>query len=118
MAASALTTAVPLRRTGRPPGQPKTGGRIKGTPNKINAAVRERIEQEADPIGFLCRIVRGDPVPYPDGEMVRPALEHRVDAAKVLARKLVPDAHHLELLGLGENQPVAVMIRLGADDDD
>ena len=40
----------------------KTGGRRMGTPNKDNAATRERIENEADPIGFLCRIVRGEEI--------------------------------------------------------
>tara|TARA_B100000809_G_C14732210_1_gene385418 strand:+ start:13 stop:270 length:258 start_codon:yes stop_codon:yes gene_type:complete len=44
----------------RPKGTPKTGGRQKGTPNRVNAASRDRIEQEADPIGFLIRIVRGE----------------------------------------------------------
>lgn len=37
----------------RPRGLPKTGGRKKGTPNRASAVTRERIESEADPIGFL-----------------------------------------------------------------
>ena len=32
----------------------KTGGRVKGTPNKTTAAIREAIN-EANPIGFLIK---------------------------------------------------------------
>jgi hypothetical protein len=46
----APTATVPIRRGGRPKGLPRTGGRIKGVPNKVTVAVRERIEREADPI--------------------------------------------------------------------
>lgn len=47
---------------GRPKGQPKSGGRQKGTANKVTATTRERIEKEADPIGFLVNVVNGEPI--------------------------------------------------------
>ena len=76
----------------RPRGFPKSGGRKKGTPNRANAATRERIENEADPIGFLCRVNRGDDV---DGAI--PTLEQRMNAAKILAGKVVPDLRSVEM---------------------
>ncbi len=33
----------PNKKKGRPPGTPKTGGRVKGTPNKITKAVRSQL---------------------------------------------------------------------------
>ena len=73
-------------------GHPKWGGRRKGTPNKINVATRSRIEAEADPIGFLCGIIRGRDV---DG--VAPTLEQRMNAAKILAGKVLPDLRSVEM---------------------
>lgn len=31
----------PTRKPGRPPGQPKTGGRKKGTPNKVTSEIKD-----------------------------------------------------------------------------
>ncbi|MEE2527117.1 hypothetical protein V0U79_12125 [Hyphobacterium sp. HN65] len=65
----------------------KYGGRKKGTPNRTTAATRERIASEADPIGFMIQIMKGEPV---DGE--RPSLDQRAHAARWLGAKLIPDA--------------------------
>lgn len=65
----------------------KYGGRKKGTPNKATAAVRERIEIEADPVGFMTRIVNGEEI---DGEV--PTLDQRAHAARWLGAKVAPDA--------------------------
>lgn len=73
-------------------GHQKWGGRKKGTPNKINVATRSRIEEEADPIGFLCGIIRGS-----DVEGVTPTLEQRMAAAKILAGKVLPDLRSVEM---------------------
>ena len=44
---------------GRPPGQPKTGGREKGTPNRDTAALREKlVALGCDPTEELVRIAR------------------------------------------------------------
>ena len=42
----------------------KTGGRTKGTPNKLNAAVREAIEAAFEEVGgakYLVAVARDDP---------------------------------------------------------
>ena len=76
----------------------RQGGRRKGTPNKASAATRERIERDADPIGFLCRVANGEEIeaaPTKDAEevvKVRPTLDQRLTAAQTLARKIQPDA--------------------------
>ena len=75
-----------------PKGHPRWGGRRKGTPNKINAATRDWIEIEADPIGFLCRITRGQ-----DLDGATPTLDQRMNAAKILAGKVLPDLRSVEM---------------------
>lgn len=93
----------------------KTGGRGKGTPNKDNAVIRERIEQEADPIGFLCRIVLGEKIecaPVKESaETVQliPTLDQRLSAAQVLAKKILPDLSATELTGDANHNYVAIM---------
>jgi hypothetical protein len=53
-----MTTSGGGRR-GRPPGQPKTGGREKGTPNRATAAVREKlIALDCDPTEELVKLAR------------------------------------------------------------
>ena len=86
-------------------GRAKTGGRAKGAPNKVSAATRERIEKEADPIGFLVDVVNGEPIEVADQKdpsattAVYPSYEQRQDAAKTLARKVLPDMKALEHSG-------------------
>ncbi|WP_119458540.1 hypothetical protein [Rhodospirillaceae bacterium SYSU D60014] len=94
---------------GSKPGE-RRGGRKPGTPNKATFASRTRIEQEADPIGFLTRIMRGEPVetaPTKDADQqvkAYPTTDQRIAAAKILADKLVPNAKdrpiELPLLGI------------------
>ena len=79
---------------GRPKGLPKTGGRKPGTPNKSTATTRERIEQDADPLGFLTRLMRGEEI---DGR--RATLEHRAEVALKLLNKVAPDMKAVELTG-------------------
>ncbi len=84
--------------TRKPTPKKRRGGRQKGTPNKVTAATRERIEKEADPIGFLCSIVQGEALkvaPAKNGaEQVEmyPTMDQRLSAAQALARKVQPDA--------------------------
>lgn len=73
----------------------------KGVPNKTTAATRERIENEADPIGFLARVVAGLPLPVLDHDgnikqYDQPSAEQRINAAKMLANKLCPDVKSVE----------------------
>ena len=47
------TATTEKRKPGRPPGQPRTGGRQKGTPNKKTAEVRDLL------LSLKCDPVRG-----------------------------------------------------------
>ena len=49
---------------GRKPGTPKTGGRLKGTPNKVTALAKDAIAVAAERLGGIDRLVewaRADP---------------------------------------------------------
>ena len=73
-------------------------GRKEGTPNKTSAAIRARIENDADPIGFLTDIKNGEPIKAAvvkeGGEAVDvlPTLDQRITAAIFLARRVSPMA--------------------------
>ena len=71
-------------------------GRPKGLPNKLTAAVRERIAAGADPIDFLQRVMEGGLIAAKgeegEGAGVAPTIEQRLRAAVVLANKMTPDA--------------------------
>ncbi len=103
---------------GRPKGHPKTGGRRKGTPNRTRVQTLERIESECDPIDYLCRLARGlqfEAAAEAGGTVkvkMYPTLDQRTDAAKILARKVLPDQKSIEHAGpLGER--LSVRINLG-----
>ena len=98
----------PVKRPpGRPKGYPKTGGRQKGVANRTRVQTLERINQEADPIGFLILVARGlqfeAATEAGASEKVKmyPTHDQRLDAAKVLARKVLPDTKAVEMTGEG-----------------
>ncbi len=97
----------PKRPLGRPRGYPKSGGRKKGVPNRTRVQTLERINQEADPIGFLIRVASGllfEAATEPGAATKTkryPTDEQRLDAAKVLARKVLPDTKSVEMSGEG-----------------
>jgi hypothetical protein len=72
-------------------------GRPKGSRNKNRVATAERINQEGDPIGFLCKVIRGGKIKAAavDGATSRswcyPTIDQRKDAATTLAKKVMPD---------------------------
>jgi hypothetical protein len=74
----------------------KTGGRIRGTPNRASVATWERIEKNADPIGFLSSVLNAEPLeasPTKQGEettAVIPTLDQRLTAASQLSRWMPP----------------------------
>src|SRR5688572_22618581 len=84
------------RSTKFQPGHSKTGGRGRGVPNKDRSFTIEKINQSANPIEFLCRIVNGEAfavapeVGSTEVVMVRPTLADRLQAARVLADKVLP----------------------------
>ena len=97
----------PRRGSGRPKGYPKTGGRKKGVANRTRVQTLERINQEADPIGFLILVARGlqfeaaAEAGAATKEKMYPTHDQRLDAAKVLARKVLPDTKSVEMSGEG-----------------
>ncbi len=119
--------AEPKRGPGRPPGYAKTGGRRKGTPNRTRVQVLERINQQADPIGFLIRLARGlqfeAAADVGDTKKVKmyPTLDQQKDAVKILAAKVMPDLKATHLTG-DLDQPITrierVIIDPGADAPD
>ena len=87
----------------------------KGVPNKTNAATRERIEKEADPVGFLINIMNGQPMPIYDKDGKEaghqmPTAEHRVSAAKDLMKKIAPDLKAVEHSGDMSGGPVVFQV--------
>ena len=115
------TEAPKKRGPGRPKGLGRVpgSGRKKGTCNKDRSATIERIQREADPLGFLCKVCRGDRMAAAaePGAKKRtwwvPTGDQRITAAQTLARKVMPDMKSIEHAGpLGE--PLSVRINLGA----
>ena len=108
----------PKRGPGRPPGHPKTGGRKKGVPNRTTLETREYIQKRADPVEFLCRVALGlqvEAAPEPGARekaLVRPTIEQRLDAAKILARKILPDMKAVE--HTGDTSPFVFQFIAGA----
>ena len=108
---------APLKR---PPGRPKGlgkvvgSGRKKGTCNKDRTATIERIQKEADPLGFLCKVCRGlrMQAALKPGAKKRtwwyPTGDQRITAAQTLCRKVLPDLKAIE--NTGELQPVFTKI--------
>ena len=76
-----------------PKGHPRWGGRKAGTPNKANLEVRNRIEAEGDPVGFLIKVVKGHKI---RGE--HPSVDQRIRAAERLMAKVAPDLKAVEMV--------------------
>ena len=70
----------------------KTGGRQPGTPNRRTLASRRWLQEHADPLAFLVRVMDGGDI---DGQS--PTLAERMAAARELRRVMVPDAKDLPL---------------------
>ncbi len=94
-----------MRKPGRPPGYPKSGGRAKGTPNRSTVQTRDRIQELADPIAFLADVMAGKRMVAAGepGDMKKtwcyPSLAQRVQASETLLRKLLPDLRSVENTG-------------------
>lgn len=67
--------------------RPKTGGRQAGTPNRRTVASRRWVQEQADPLAFLVKVMEGEDI---DGQT--PTLAERLNAASQLRRVIVPDA--------------------------
>ena len=112
-----MTDAPAKSKGGRPKGYPRSGGRKRGTPNKDRAFTVKRIETEADPVGLLIKVCRGDRMSAgaEPGAKSRswwfPSSDQRLQAATVLARKVLPDQKAIESTG-PQGEPITVRINL------
>ncbi len=115
-------TQLPKHKSGRPRGTPKTGGRKKGTHNRDRTATIEKIQTEADPILFLCKVCRGDRMeaaPEPGAKKRThwfPTADQRITAAQTLARKIMPDIKAVEHAGVEGGDLVIKIVRFGDAD--
>ena len=113
------TASKPKRAPGRPKGYPKSGGRARGTPNRDRTATIEKIQKEADPILFLCKVCRGDRMeaaPEPGAKKRThwfPTADQRIVAAQTLARKIMPDIKSVEHAGVEGGDLIIRIVRFG-----
>ncbi len=111
------TADKPKRGPGRPKGLGKVpgSGRKKGTCNRDRAATIERIQREADPLGFLCKVCRGDRMSAAAEPGAKkktwwfPTGDQQITAAQTLCKKILPDMKAIE--HVRELQPVLTQIR-------
>ncbi len=100
-------TEKPKRGPGRPKGLGRVpgSGRKRGTPNRDRSATIERIQKEADPILFLCKVCRGDRMSAAAEPGAKrktwwfPTGDQQISAAQTLARKVLPDQKAVEHTG-------------------
>ncbi len=113
-------TGTPKRPPGRPKGTPKSGGRKPGVPNKKNAITRDFIVKNGAPVATLCKIAKGeklmaaaDSASAATRNGVYPTIDQRLNAARILAQKIVPDMKAVEVSG-PQGEPLSVRINLGS----
>lgn len=101
------------RPVGRPKGQPKTGGRVKGSGNRLPAELRDFINARGKPVEFLAAIASGRKVSAADPEdpskkvRVYPNLDQRAKASEMLLNRLLPALKATQLSG-PEGGPIEV----------
>ncbi len=109
---------APKRKAGRPRGYPKSGGRKPGTANKASQLGRDFIIRKGAPIETLCKIAKGEKIQAADSESaskrsgIYPSIDQRLQAARILAAKVVPDQKAVEVSG-PRGEPLSVRINLG-----
>ena len=115
-----VTNPEAAKRVGRPPGHPKTGGRVKGTPNRVNAISRDFIISHGAPVEILCKIAKGekiqaaaDTASSSKRQGIYPTLDQRLAAARILASKIVPDLKSVEHAGEDGGNLVIRIVRFG-----
>jgi hypothetical protein len=95
------------------PGRPKTGGRQKGTRNKVNQLATKRLEEMAingkDPITFFSQILQDQNAPY----------QERKDAANELLPYYHPKLASIEARSGGQSHEdrLEQLRQLLSDDD-
>lgn len=104
-----LPGATPRKNAGRPPGYPKTGGRVKGTPSKtplLAQAIANR--HSPDAVNYLVGVMQGKRIAR-NGTWVYPSVYTRVQAAM----KLLDVAEMPVKRSLLAGTPVMINISLG-----
>lgn len=72
----------------KPKGMPKTGGRVKGTPNKVSAAVKEYLT--AAITRYMQPAEKGSAYPTLDSDLMQMQPVERVRAMATLAGYIIP----------------------------
>ena len=114
-------TSTQPKRVGRPPGQPRTGGRQRGTPNRTSMVTRNFIVKNGAPVRVLCQIAAGRKMTAAASpgsekrESAYPTLDQRLRAAEILARKIVPDMKSVEASGPDGGDLIIRVVRFGND---
>lgn len=107
----------PSKRTGRPPGYPKTGGRKPGVPNKTPALAQALAGKAApDAMRLLVMIMKGQRVAHRGGWW-EPEPHQRLSAATTILKKSVPDVGAVQLSGPA-GEPISISINVGRSDAD
>lgn len=99
---------------GRPKGIPKTGGRQKGSPNRVTTefrdTVRRLLEDNSDNVGrWLTAVAEGD------GQSVKPDPGKALDLIAKLAEFAAPKLARTEVVG-DQNAPVRIKIEWAGDE--
>ncbi len=94
-------TAPAIKRGGRPKGYPKSGGRKKGTPNRINAVIKDAVIEAAmraggtgGVVGYLTTQATANPNAFLAllGRIIPTQIEGTSDGGAITVRWLPPDA--------------------------
>jgi hypothetical protein len=98
------------------PGRAKTGGRRRGTPNRVKSYTVARILELSDPIAILARIANGEPFelapePGKPSATVYPTMSDMLQAAIALARKVAPDLKAVKVEDSGNVVNVYLQLR-------
>jgi hypothetical protein len=91
----------------RPKGTPKTGGRVKGTPNKRTRQLQEAIEASGvTPLQYMLRIMRDENAPTAE----------RMHAATAAAPYVHARLAAIEHAG-SEQKPMRLVVRWGGHEE-
>lgn len=105
-----IDTSIVRTRRGRPPGYPKTGGRKKGTPNKVknkNSIERDALTLAGEgetPLAFMLRMMRDE----------KQTIDVRLSAAKAAAPYCHRILKAMEVTGL-DGGPIEWRVTLAFD---
>ena len=113
-----MTDTPEKRKPGRPKGQPRTGGRKAGVPNKLTKIERQYIAKHADPVGFGVQVLTQPTVKIGRGKNAvefEPTPEMRIQVFSKFVDKVVPTIKPIEVSGPdGSDQLIVRITRHGS----